>query len=227
MSTERIKIVIVDDDRLARETLTKYFSPSEEFDLVGVVKTGHEVIEIIENQKVDVILSDIYMPAMSGLTLLEKVLALKNPPRFIAITSIDDDDNMIRVLGRGGAGYILKSQSPKSIIQAVRDAVDGGMVVSPTSVENLIREVPKVQNFEGYHRNLLDQVVADDSPLNPEEKKVLKLLCSGMSNAEIASHMLYSESSIKKRVSSLMQDFGAKSRLDLVVALLNKPENVS
>ena len=151
---------------------------------------------------------------------------LKNPPRFIAITSIDDDDNMIRVLGRGGAGYILKSQSPKSIIQAVRDAVEGGMVVSPTSVENLIREVPRVQNFEGYHRNLLDQVVADDSPLTAEEKKVLKLLCLGMSNAEIASHMLYSESSVKKRVSSLMQDFGAKSRLDLVVALLNKPEKL-
>lgn len=226
MSTETIKILIVDDDRLARETLTKYFSPSEEFDLVGVVETGQEAIEIIESQKVDVILSDIYMPAMSGLTLLEKVLVLKNPPRFIAITSIDDDDNMIRVLGRGGAGYILKSQSPKSIIQAVRDAVEGGMVVSPTSVENLIREVPRVQNFEGYHRNLLDQVVADDSPLTAEEKKVLKLLCLGMSNAEIASHMLYSESSVKKRVSSLMQDFGAKSRLDLVVALLNKPEKL-
>ena len=226
MSTETIKILIVDDDRLARETLTKYFSPCEEFDLVGVVETGQEAIEIIESQKVDVILSDIYMPAMSGLTLLEKVLVLKNPPRFIAITSIDDDDNMIRVLGRGGAGYILKSQSPKSIIQAVRDAVEGGMVVSPTSVENLIREVPRVQNFEGYHRNLLDQVVADDSPLTAEEKKVLKLLCLGMSNAEIASHMLYSESSVKKRVSSLMQDFGAKSRLDLVVALLNKPEKL-
>ena len=226
MSTETIKILIVDDDRLARETLTKYFSPSEEFDLVGVVETGQEAIEIIESQKVDVILSDIYMPAMSGLTLLEKVLVLKNPPRFIAITSIDDDDNMIRVLGRGGAGYILKSQSPKSIIQAVTDAVEGGMVVSPTSVENLIREVPRVQNFEGYHRNLLDQVVADDSPLTAEEKKVLKLLCLGMSNAEIASHMLYSESSVKKRVSSLMQDFGAKSRLDLVVALLNKPEKL-
>ena len=74
MSTETIKILIVDDDRLARETLTKYFSPSEEFDLVGVVETGQEAIEIIESQKVDVILSDIYMPAMSGLTLLEKVL---------------------------------------------------------------------------------------------------------------------------------------------------------
>lgn len=226
MDPKPVFVLIVDDDPLALVTLSRYFMMAEGFEVVAQAANGIEALAVLQDQHVDVVLSDINMPKMGGLVLLDEINKLDNPPLFVGITAIDQDDNMLQAIGRGGAGYLLKSQTPASIVQSVRDALDGGMVVSPNAMRSLIGEIPSLQNSGGFKRTLLEEVIGEDSPLNQAEKDVLKLLCRGMSNAEISEELRYSESAIKKRVSSLMHEFGAKSRLDLVVALLNKPEDV-
>lgn len=224
MAAERSRILIADDDKLALEVLSKYFSKVNDFIVTATASNGHQALEALHHHTVDVILADIHMPRMNGLALLDEIAKLSNPPIFIAITALDNDETMLRVLGQGGSGYILKSQTPASVVQAVRDAVAGGMVVSPNAVRSLINEIPRIRREGNNDRILLEEVTSGSSPLSKVEKDVLRLLCKGMSNSEIASTMNYSESSIKKRVSKLIRDFGANSRLDLVVALLNRKE---
>ncbi|MDO4685159.1 MAG: response regulator transcription factor [Corynebacterium sp.] len=224
MTHEKFKVLIVDDDRLALQTLTRYFSMVNDFVVAATATNGYLALEALQHHTVDVILADVHMPRMNGLTLLDEVVKLPDPPVFIAITALDNDETMLRVLGQGGSGYILKSQTPASVIQAVRDAVAGGMVVSPNAVRGLINEIPRIRGELSDDHTLLEKVTSESSTLPRVEKDVLTLLCKGMSNAEIAAKMMYSESSIKKRVSKLIRDFGANSRLDLVVALLNRED---
>lgn len=224
VDTAPIKVLIVDDDPLALSTMSNYFRKDPSFEVVAKATNGVEALERLKEHRVDVVLSDINMPRMNGLELLDEILKNPKPPVFIGITSIDQDDNMIQAMAKGGNGYLLKSQTPASIRQAVRDALGGGKVVSPNAVDALIKEIPYLNPDRGLARNLLEEVTAHDYPLKDAEKAVLKLLCLGKSNAEISDELQYSESSIKKRVSNLIHYFGAKSRLDLVVILLNKPE---
>lgn len=223
MGSDPISVLLVDDNLLSLKLMSKYFPREKGFELVGQATDGFIALQIIKSRRVNVVLSDINMPMMTGLELLGEINKLKNPPVFIGITSIDQDDDLIQAVVRGGSGYLLKSQSPSSIRQAVRDAFDGGMVVSPNAMRSLIEKVPRPHSAESQARNLLEEVTAKDYPLRCGDKSILKLLCLGKSNAAIATELRYSASAIKKRVSILMKEFGASSRLDLVVLMLNKP----
>lgn len=216
------QVLIVDDDPLALSALTRYFSKAPDFRVVATASSGMGALHALDDFDVDLILSDIHMPQMNGVELLERIKQREKVPVFIAITAIDNDQSMLRVLGKGGSGYILKSQTPSSIIQAARDAVLGGMVVSPSSVEQLVASVSEPPRPSS-EATLLERVIHYESELSTMEKRALELLCQGLSNAEIASALQYSESSVKRFVSQLMQRFSAGSRLELVVMMLNKP----
>lgn len=223
----RISILLVDDDPLVLNTLSSYFSKTQDLFVAATARDGVEALALLDRPtEVDIILADIHMPRMNGLALLREISVRDQAPKFLAITALDDEKNMLRVLSEGASGYILKSQTPLSIIQSVRDAVHGGMVVSPNAAQGLIKYIPDVPTEPGavpqQGGNLLDFILATDSDLTAVEREVLVLLCKGYSNSDIAHEMNYSESSIKKYVSRLMAHFGASSRLDLVVALINR-----
>lgn len=224
-----ISILIADDDPLALKTLTRYFEQTNDLKVVATARDGVQALaELDAHPEIDIILADIHMPRMNGLTLLKEIAHRTRRPKLIAITAIDDEKNMLRVLGEGGSGYILKSQTPLSIVQSVRDAVHGGMVVSPNAAKGLIKYFPHDNGYGNRapasqnNATLLDEILSTDTALTEVEKQVLELLCQGKNNADIAKELSYSESSIKKYVSRLMVHFGASSRLDLVVALLNR-----
>ena len=218
------RLLIVDDDQLALQALSRYFSNAEDFVVVATVSSGEQALAELRQGPVNVVLADIHMPNMNGLALLDEIMALPSPPVFIAITALDNDEILMKVLGNGGSGYILKSQTPDSVIQSVRDAVSGGLVVSPNAMQHLISKIPSAQSETTRPMTLLEKLTSPSSQLLPADQETLRLLCRGKSNMEIAQEMHYSESATKKRVSKLIHQFGASSRLDLVVALLNPDE---
>lgn len=136
---------------------------------------------------------------------------------FLAITSIDHDELVLQTLQQGGSRCILKSQSPASIIQSVRDALRSGTEISPNS--HIVKDFSRRQgaNRGNHYRSSEGQVLL----LTHLEKQILRLLCQGLSNAEISEVLYYSQSAVKKKVSKLIHDFGVSSRLGLVVHLLN------
>ena len=171
------RLLIVDDDQLALQALSLYFSNAEDFVVVATVSSGQQALAELRQGSVNVVLADIHMPNMNGLALLDEIMALPSPPVFIAITALDNDEALMKVLGNGGSGYILKSQTPDSVIQSVRDAVSGGLVVSPNAVQHLISKIPSAQSETTRPMTLLEKLTSPSSQLPPADQETLRLLC--------------------------------------------------
>ena len=215
MTNSPIRVFLVDDDPLVRDVLTRYFHNTDDITVVGTASNGAEALELIEPDEVDIVLSDVHMPQMDGATLMKNLAQRTNTPAFLAITSLENDRAMLDVLAHGGRGYILKSQPPEEIVLSVRQAITGGTVVSPAAMNNLVQYIDPEPVQPSPRRINLPDGISDN------EVAVLDLLCEGLSNAEIAKRLNYSESTVKKQVSHLLTLFGVSSRLDLVVTVLN------
>lgn len=211
-----IRLLIVDDDHRVRDGFTAYFSYAEDITVVGTAADGVEALETLRARSVDVVLSDVNMPRMGGIELLAEVKKLPHPPTFVAITSLDTDESMLRMIGGGATGYVIKSEAPAKIIGAVRDAVGGGTTVSPAALSRLVDLVKVSSSVDPS----VDEIGRRIAGLSPAQRTILDLLCQGLSNTEIARRSFYAESTVKKHVSHLISYFGASSRLDLVVQVL-------
>ncbi|TNL98760.1 response regulator [Corynebacterium tapiri] len=207
-------MLIVDDDSAVRQGFSAYFSYAPDIAVAGVCSNGVQALDFLKREKVDVVLSDINMPEMGGIELLEHVKKMDDAPAFVAITALDTDDSMLRIISNGGQGYVVKSSSPQQINSAVRDATKGGTTVSPECLSRLVDYVPDVKPEDQKIRDRIEE-------LTPAERMVLDLLCQGLSNAEIARQSYYAESTVKKHVSNLTSHFGASNRLELVVKVIN------
>ncbi|MCZ9310314.1 response regulator transcription factor [Corynebacterium uberis] len=212
-ASQPTRIIIVDDDPLVLASLRAYFSTADDIEVVAEASHGREAVEILATQDVDLVLSDIHMPEMDGVTLLEHVQKLEHPPVFVAMTGFDTDETMLQTLTGGAAGYIIKSSKPQEIIASVRDAMSGGTSVSPQCLSRLVDYIPNRE--AAVLRASQKQLRLTDA-----EERVLSLLCDGLSNAEIAEKTQYAQSTVKKHVSHLIGYFGVNSRLSLVVAAM-------
>ena len=237
--TDIINLLIVEDDGFTIDALTQYFATTDDIRVAGTANNGVQALVNLKEQgeSIDLILSDIYMLEMNGVELLHQVQTLPNPPVFVAMTSMDTDETMLEILSNGGTGYIIKSARPQQLIEAVRDAMNGGTSVSPTCLSRLIEFMntahprsdnqPKADNQtrkNSASTSSLSQLGTHAPNLEdlPEgEHAVLELLVQGLSNAEIAQRALYSESTVKKHVSSLMKRFQAPSRLKLAISAIH------
>ncbi|MDL0403197.1 response regulator transcription factor [Corynebacterium lehmanniae] len=217
-----IRVFLVDDDPLVREVLKSYLDSAEGVTVVDTASDGSEALERIPELDVDVVLSDVYMQHMGGAELLRKLTARGSAPAFLAISSLDNDTAMLDILDHGGRGYILKSQPREEIILSVRQAVAGGTVISPAAMNKLL---PHLSQREAQAPQAAPErskaAINVPAGVSDTEQKVLELLCDGLSNADIAKHLNYSESTVKKMVSKLLSAYGVSSRLDLVVTVLN------
>lgn len=212
-----IRVFVVDDDNLVRSSLRLYFETTDDIKVVAEASNGSECLNMLGKVDADIIVADIHMPTMDGIALLREVQKLENPPAFLAVTSFDTDDTMLEILKNGGAGYILKNQRPQSIIDAVREAVEGGTVVAPAAMHRLVGYIGPNNRQVG--EDPVAHAIASRN-LKPGEANVLKLLLQGNSNSEIAEALEYSESTVKKYVSHLIDEFGATTRLNLVTRIL-------
>lgn len=216
-----IRVFLVDDDPLVRDVLSRYLTAAGDIDVVGTAASGVEALERIDTASVDLVLSDVYMPEMDGSALLEHLNKLPDTPAFLAITSLENDKKMLDILAQGGRGYILKSQPPEEIILSVRQAVSGGTVVSPAAMTNLVRYLSPAEQPASAPAPAPAPQRTYPAGITDGEIDVLELLCEGLSNADIARRLNYSESTVKKHVSHLLTIYGVSSRLDLVVTVLN------
>ena len=216
--TAQMKVLLVDDDPRVLSSFRQYFATTKDIRVVAEAHNGVEALTVLDNVPLDIILADIHMPEMDGVTLLSEVQRRTDPPPFGAITALDSDETMLRVLAGGGAGYVLKSSRPQAIISAVRDATTGGITVSPQALSRLVDYIPdKVPTPPAAHRVDFFSAYED---LTKVEARILHCICQGLSNAEIASAMKYSEATVKKHVSHLIARFGATSRLSLAITVI-------
>lgn len=210
-------LLLVDDDPLVLEALGHYFATAEDMEVSATAENGKDALEQLKTNDIDAVIADIHMPEMDGTVLLREINKLEDPPVFIAMTAMDNDDTLKEVMSHKAAAYILKSSKPAYIQDTVREAVRGGTVVAPQSLTRLFQQMPELHTDS-------DAAAPDHSPeapkISPAQERILNLVCEGKSNEEIATSTHYAAGTVKKYVSSLLSEFHAKSRLELAVKAL-------
>lgn len=204
---EVIRVVVVDDDDLVRENIRTYLAGAPDIEIVGTGATGFEATRLAAALSPDIVMMDIRMPVMDGISAAGQIRDLYPSIKVVLLTTFDDDEAMLAGLRAGVVGFLLKSTSPEDLVHGLRQVMDGGTVVSPGPTSRLVRDY--LVNPEPGERM--------DVEFSAREQEVLELLCQAYTNQEIAEKLFVRESTIKSHVSSIMAKLGVNSRLKVVV----------
>ncbi|MFF3015581.1 response regulator [Streptomyces sp. NPDC057939] len=208
-----IRILVVDDQQLVRMGLRMLFEQARDIEILGEADNGAEAVRLAERLTPDVVLMDLRMPGMDGITATRRILSARPATRIVALTTFDDDDHLYPVLAAGACGFLVKDTPPAELLEAVRRAANGE---APFSRDVLDRLVARALHT----RSSSDTPTATDTPapaITPREREVLGLLGVGLSNKEIADRLHLGVTTVKTHVASLMAKTGRDNRIRLAV----------
>lgn len=218
---DEISIVLVDDHKLFREGIKRILEMEEGFKVVGEGADGEEAVTLARELRPDIMLMDINMPNINGVSATENVVE-NSPETKVIILSIHDDEGYVyRTLRSGASGYLLKEMEAKDLIEAVRVVAAGGAYIHPKVTGKLIDEFRRLseQEEEVGHAAAAESV-ADSriiESLTRREREVLQLMAEGKSNRLIGEYLFISEKTVKNHVSSILQKLDVQDRTQAVV----------
>lgn len=192
-----IRILLVDDHSVVRQGLRMFLSLDPDLEVVGEAANGAEGIEQVRKLKPDVVLMDLLMPVLDGITAIQNLQKEFPDVEIIALTSVLEDDKVIGAVRAGAIGYLLKDTQADELCRAIKAAANGQVQLSPQAAARLVREIK-----------------TPDSPekLTERETDVLRLLALGRSNKEIANELVIGEKTVKTHVSNILMKLGLTSR---------------
>ena len=210
--SEQIRVLVVDDDALVRAGLTMLLAGAGDIEIVGEAADGREVEHAVAEHQPDVVLMDIRMPEMDGLTATEILRRRDRLPEVIVLTTFDADDHVLRALRAGASGFLLKDAPPADIVRAIRAVAAGEPMLSPAITRRLIGHVTGSDGGErGRHaREQLDR-------LTEREREVAVAIGCGKSNAEISHELYMSIATVKAHVSRLLEKLGFNNRVQIAL----------
>ncbi len=218
MSDGPIRVVLVDDDPLVRAGLGLMLRGAPQLEIVGEAGDGGEGLEVIARTHPDVVLMDIRMPRMDGLTATRRLAELRDPPKVIVLTTFDADDYVVRALAHGASGFILKDTAPAMIVEAIEKVADGEPMLSPSVTAQLIRRVVQapVQDASAERKSA---AAARLAPLSGREREVAVAIGQGKSNAEIAGELFMSVATVKAHVSHIFVKMDVANRVQIAICV--------
>ena len=197
---------MVDDEALVRSGFSLILGAADDIDVVATA-TGADALAVVREHLPDVVLLDIRMPDVDGLTVLQQLRALSAPPVVAMLTTFDTDEYVLTALNSGAAGFLLKDTEPSQLAQLVRTLAAGGVVMSPKASRTLLRAHPGVDSAG------VDEEAARVELLTARERDVLVLLADGLSNAEIGSRLYLGTGTIKDHVSAILAKLRVAGRV--------------
>src|SRR3954451_7458492 len=207
-----ISVLLVDDEELVRFGLRTVLEAAGDFTVVGEAGNGADGVSAARELKPDVVLMDIRMPVMDGLTATRRILALPDPPQVAVLTTFHVDEYVYAALAAGAAGFLLKDTPPREIAAAVRAVADGTASLSPAVTATLIESY--VDRKAARRRADALRKVEGSSD---REREVFVLLGSGESNAELARKLYVSEATVKTYVSRLLTKLDLPTRTQAAI----------
>lgn len=202
-----IRVVLVDDQALFRAGVRMLLASQPDLDVVGEAADGREAIALVATTRPDVVLMDIRMPVMDGLTATAEILAQPDPPRIVMLTTFDLDEAAARAIRRGASGFLLKDADPEFLLAAIRTVHSGSSVIAASATRELFEhfaEAPK-------------PVPPQYSALTDREREIFALAARGLSNSEIAAREYLSEATVKTHISRILTKLSLRDRVQLVV----------
>ncbi len=207
-----IRVVIVDDQAMVREGFGALLNAQEDISVVGSAADGNEVVDLVRRARPDVVLMDIRMPLMNGLEATRAIHAMPGleHPRVLILTTFDADEYVFSALRAGASGFLLKDSTAEDLVAAVRVVAAGEALLAPSITSKLIADYAA--------RPAPRDTSAVLSPLTERELGVMRLVATGLSNAEIAGRLFLSEQTVKTHVSRVLGKLGLRDRTQIVVA---------
>lgn len=207
-----IRLVIVDDDPLVRTGLGLILGGAPDLVVVAEGADGDEAAALVAKHRPDIVLMDIRMPRVDGLTATAKLLERPDPPRVIVLTTFDSDDLVLRALAAGASGFLLKDTPPERMIEAIR-AVDAGETSLSPSV---IAQVVAVATRQATDDRRLT-AIRELKTLSEREHEVALAIGHGKSNAEIGKELYMSLATVKAYVTRILVKLGAVNRVQVAI----------
>lgn len=208
----RIRVLIVDDDPMVRTGLRFLLDSAADLDVAAEAGDGDEAVAKARATSVDVVLMDLRMPGVDGITATRTMRALPNPPDVIALTTWDVDDAVMGALAAGASGFLLKTSSPAEIIGAIRSVMAGDAVLSPRSTRQLLDQLRRDTAVE--QRRAAQSVVA---ALTDREREVAVAVARGLTNAAIGGKLFLAEATVKAHISTIQTKLGVANRVQIAV----------
>ena len=209
-----IKVLLVDDDALVRAGLRMILSSADDLQVVGETDDGAHVLAAVREHRPDVVLMDIRMAEMDGITATAALRRLDPPPQVIVLTTFQADELVMSALRAGASGFLVKDTPPAEIINAVRVVATGDAIISPSVTRTLLSHFTDAQASE--RRRAATQRLAT---LTDREREVAAAIGSGASNAEVAASLFMSEATVKAHVSRLFNKLGVASRVQIAIVV--------
>ncbi|MEU5163053.1 response regulator transcription factor [Streptomyces sp. NPDC020875] len=211
-----IRLLVVDDDPLVRAGLALMLGGAEDLRIVGEAADGAEVPALVERLAPDVILMDIRMPDVDGLTATEELRGRPGAPEVVVLTTFHADEQVLRALRAGAAGFVLKDTPPAEIVAAVRRVAAGEPVLSPAVTRQLMSHVAGVPAATGGDTRRA-AALTRTSLLADREREVAVEIGRGRSNAEIAAALYMSVPTVKTHVSRILAKLGFNNRVQIAL----------
>ncbi|MEV6331265.1 response regulator transcription factor [Streptomyces sp. NPDC051909] len=224
-----VRLLVVDDDPLVRAGLALMLGGAEDVEIVGEAADGAEVPALVDRLAPDVVLMDIRMPGVDGLTATERLRARPGAPEVVVLTTFHADEQVLRALRAGAAGFLLKDTPPAEIVAAVRRVAAGDPVLSPAVTRRLMSHVAERAPAPAPAQETPDAPAAPRSPsrrtlarerlagLAEREREVAVCVGRGRSNADIARELYLSVPTVKTHVSRILAKLGLNNRVQIAL----------
>jgi len=211
----KISVVIADDEVGYRKALTNVLASAPDIELAGVATNGREAADMVMHHNADVLLTDIQMPKMDGLECLRELTKRKRDTAVVILTVHEDDQNVFEAVRSGAISYLLKTSTPKEVVDAIRRAYNGETTLTPAIASRVIAEF----------RRQKDDVNVDDEhlyELSEREQEILEFISRGLRNKEIAHTLHLAEKTIKNHVSGILKALQVNSRTEAAMKALRE-----
>ena len=207
-SIEKIKVLIVDDHRVVRQGLRTFLELQEDILVVGEAEDGQTAVEMVRQFNPHVVLMDLVMPRLDGISATRQVTSLDSDIKVIALTSFTEDDKVFPAIQAGASSYLLKDVSPEDLVEAIRAVYRGEARLHPDIARKLMEQVARrtAPTRESPMENVTER-----------ELEVIDLVAQGRSNQEIAKELVISEKTVKTHISNILSKLQLEDRTQLAI----------
>jgi DNA-binding NarL/FixJ family response regulator len=206
-----IGVLIADDQALFRSGFRMVLEAEDDIEVVGEAATGHQAIDSVRRLKPDVVLMDVRMPEMDGIAATREIAGAGDEgPRVLILTTFDLDEYVYDALAAGASGFLLKDAQPEDLVAGIRVVAAGEALLAPAVTRRLIEDFSRARPARTEAPQGVDE-------LTPREREVWGLMARGLSNAEIAEHLVVGETTVKTHVARVLMKLGLRDRVQAVV----------
>ena len=205
-----IRVLLVDDDALVRAGLSMMLNGAGGLVIVGEAGDGDQAPAAVARYRPDVVLMDLRMPRVDGVTATRRLRSAPRPPEVIVLTTFDADENVLGALRAGASGFLLKDSPPADIADAIRRVAAGDPILSPAVTRRLMHRAVVQENTR-------EKADGQLSALSPRELEVVRAIAEGQTNAEIAASLLMSVPTVKAHVTHILTKAGLTNRTQIAL----------